>query len=125
MGEGPMWDPDEPGGVIGQAAEIMKRKGLTPIKLKAKEGLAAVNGTQMMSSLGAEACTRAANVRSAPDVAVSMSLEGPQRHGEGVSPSYSCNTPSCRAVPCCVASEGNVAARGNPSEIYRNHRVLW
>ena len=75
MGEGPMWDPDRTDGTIGAAAEIMARKGVTPIKLKAKEGLAMINGTQMIASLGAEACTRAANATVCADIAVAMSLE--------------------------------------------------
>jgi histidine ammonia-lyase len=42
MGEGLMWDP-----VTGEhvhAAEILKRNGLKPITLEAKEGLAMING---------------------------------------------------------------------------------
>ena len=50
MGEGPMWDPDT--GAIGEAAEILARKGLSPITLQAKEGLAMINGTQV-GALGA------------------------------------------------------------------------
>ena len=74
MGEGPMWDPDCED-VVGEAAEIMRRKKLKPIRLQAKEGLAMINGTQMIASLGAEACTRAANAAVCADIAVAMSLE--------------------------------------------------
>ena len=45
MGEGSMWDPDT--GTIGDAADILARKGLSPITLQAKEGLAMINGTQV------------------------------------------------------------------------------
>ena len=73
MGEGPMWDPAT--GEIGLASEIMKRQNCVPIKLKAKEGLAMINGTQMIASLGSEATTRAENATICADIAVAMSLE--------------------------------------------------
>ena len=72
MGEGLMWAPD---GSIGDASAILASVGLKPIKLGAKEGLAMINGTQLITSLGAEAVERAANVALCADVAVALSLE--------------------------------------------------
>jgi histidine ammonia-lyase len=39
----------------GEAKEILSTAGLKPIVLGAKEGLAMINGTQLIASLGAEA----------------------------------------------------------------------
>jgi len=74
MGEGEMWDPDAPGTRV-PAAELLARKGLEPVELAAKEGLAMINGTQMMSSLTAEAVTRAEDLVLTADVACALSVE--------------------------------------------------
>jgi len=73
MGEGRMWDPNT--GSIGDAAEVLKSKGLRPIVLGAKEGLALINGTQLITSLGAEALMRAENVARCADIACALTLE--------------------------------------------------
>ncbi len=73
IGEGKMWDPKT--GDIGNASEILKENGLTPIILGAKEGLAMINGTQLIASLGAEATERASNVSKCADVACALTLE--------------------------------------------------
>jgi len=73
MGEGKMWDPKT--GQIASAAEVLKANKLDPIKLGAKEGLALINGTQLITSLGAEAVERAANAANCADLVACMSLE--------------------------------------------------
>lgn len=50
MGEGEMWDPTLMKYL--PANEVLTRHGLEPIDLKAKEGLALINGTQFMTSIG-------------------------------------------------------------------------
>jgi histidine ammonia-lyase len=121
MGEGPMWDPDRTDGTIGAAAEIMARKGVTPIKLKAKEGLAMINGTQMIASLGAEACTRAANATVCADIAVAMSLEALKGTAKAFHPRIHATRP--HIGQSLVASRLRAMLQpGNPSEIYKNHR---
>ena len=74
IGEGPMWDPKNPG-VQGTAADILKANNIEPIILLAKEGLAMINGTQLIASLGSEAITRSENVARTADVACAMTLE--------------------------------------------------
>ena len=37
---------------LGEACEILKRNSLSPLTLQAKEGLALINGTQLITSLG-------------------------------------------------------------------------
>ena len=39
-------------GEILSGAEALKRAGLTPVSLEAKEGLALINGTQAMTGVG-------------------------------------------------------------------------
>eukprot|EP00923_Selenidium_pygospionis_P059720 GHVN01105157.1.p1 GENE.GHVN01105157.1~~GHVN01105157.1.p1 ORF type:complete len:612 (+),score=133.27 GHVN01105157.1:88-1923(+) len=73
MGEGQMWDPKT--GEVGEASEILKRCKIEPIELGAKEGLAMINGTQMIASLGSEAIERSANVAKCADVACAFTLE--------------------------------------------------
>lgn len=73
MGEGRMWDPKT--GDIKPAAEVLASNGLTPLKLGAKEGLALINGTQMMTAVGAEALHRADNVAMCADIAAALSVE--------------------------------------------------
>lgn len=79
MGEGPMWDKVVENGVerfvVGGAATVLAKHGLRPVQLGAKEGLAMINGTQLITCIGAEAVVRAENAAKCADVAVSLSLE--------------------------------------------------
>jgi histidine ammonia-lyase len=56
-------------------AEAMQAVGLAPIVLEAKEGLALINGTQYMASLGTLALIDAERLALVADVAGAMSLE--------------------------------------------------
>ena len=56
-------------------AEALRRAGLKPLPLAAKEGLALLNGTQAMTAVGALAMTRARRVAELADLAGAMSLE--------------------------------------------------
>ena len=55
--------------------EALRRAGLEPIALAAKEGLALLNGTQAMTAVGGLATARARRVAKLADVAGAMSLE--------------------------------------------------
>ena len=48
---------------------------MTPMDLEAKEGLALINGTQLITSLGAEAVERAGIVARQADVVAAFTLE--------------------------------------------------
>jgi histidine ammonia-lyase len=56
-------------------AEALRRAGLAPIVLAAKEGLALLNGTQAMTAVGALAVARAQRLVRLADLAGAMSLE--------------------------------------------------
>lgn len=55
--------------------EMLKHIGLHPIKLKEKEGLAIINGTQVMSGLGSLLISDASNFFDILDIAGALSLE--------------------------------------------------
>ncbi|MBC7231624.1 MAG: histidine ammonia-lyase [Chloroflexi bacterium] len=57
------------------AAEALERSGLKPIALEAKEGVALLNGTSLMTAIGCLACDRAWRLLQTADVAAAMSLE--------------------------------------------------
>ncbi|HYP21987.1 MAG TPA: histidine ammonia-lyase, partial [Actinomycetota bacterium] len=65
----------EVGGEVVSGAEALRRAGIEPLSLSYKEGLALVNGTEMMLALGILALDRAQSVARAADVAGAMSLE--------------------------------------------------
>jgi histidine ammonia-lyase len=55
--------------------EALRRAGITPLQLEAKEGLALLNGTQAMTAVGALALARAERLARTADAAGAMTLE--------------------------------------------------
>jgi histidine ammonia-lyase len=76
IGRGEVWD------AAGQdkraALEGLREQGLEPISLQAKDGLALINGTQLMSAYGAHVLERALLLRREADILAAMSLEALQ-----------------------------------------------
>ena len=72
LGEGKMWSPKTG---WGDASAVLKENGLTKMELGPKEGLALINGTQMVSSLGALAIQRAENIAKQADVIAALTLD--------------------------------------------------
>ena len=58
------------------SAVAFERAGLAPIELGAKEGLALINGTQVMTAIAALGILRAERLAAAADLIAAMSLEG-------------------------------------------------
>lgn len=72
LGEGDVsWN-----GTICPAREALEACGLKPFELEAKEGLALINGTQFMTSLGCLALSRAGRLLKTADIVGAMSVEG-------------------------------------------------
>jgi histidine ammonia-lyase len=65
----------EVNGRVVAASEALAAAGLKPIVLEAKEGLALLNGTQMMGAIGALACADASRLSRTASVAAAMSCE--------------------------------------------------
>ncbi len=72
MGLARCWRAD---GGTEASGEALQRAGLTPVILAAKEGLALINGTQMMTAYLTFTTSRAQSLMRQVDIAGSMSLE--------------------------------------------------
>ena len=56
-------------------AAVLKKKKVTPIALKAKEGLALINGTQVMTAVGALTVERLSGLAKLADIALALTLD--------------------------------------------------
>ncbi|CAK5082834.1 unnamed protein product [Meloidogyne enterolobii] len=72
LGEGQMWSPSTG---WAPACDVLKYNGLRPIELSYKEGLALINGTQLVSSIGSLAVVRAENLAKQADVIAALTLD--------------------------------------------------
>ncbi|GAB5519071.1 MAG: histidine ammonia-lyase [Rhodothermales bacterium] len=72
IGDGALWGAD---GTPQPAAEVLHAHGWTPLDLQPKDGLALINGTQLMSAYGAYLLHKAQALVRMADVLAAMSLE--------------------------------------------------
>lgn len=72
IGEGKMYSPTTG---WSNAKIVLEHNNLKPIELKAKEGIALINGTQLITSLGAEAVIIAQRIARQADVVSAITLE--------------------------------------------------
>ena len=82
IGEGEAWFD----GHLVSGAEALSRAGLEPLRLRAKEGLSLVNGTQFMAAFGALGVVRARRLAVAADIACALSVEALQGSRKAFSP---------------------------------------
>lgn len=92
IGEGKVFDPDDQDFLAARKAkrtevryprvvpvsEVLKKKGVKPLDLKAKEGLSMINGCQVMTAVGLLAAYEAKNLALLTDLAGAMTLEAMQ-----------------------------------------------
>jgi len=71
IGEGEVWHR----GARGPAAQALRAEGLAPLRPALKEGLALINGTQVMTALGLLAAHDAAVLLRTADIAAAMTLD--------------------------------------------------
>lgn len=64
------------GGVRMAASDALAEVGEAPLELAAKEGLALINGTEIMKATGSVVLARALNLSKAADVIAALSVEG-------------------------------------------------
>jgi histidine ammonia-lyase len=76
IGRGVVWDETRTRKI--PAGSMLKEKGIKPIDLQAKDGLALINGTQMMAAYGAYVLERTLVLQRAADLLAAMSLEALQ-----------------------------------------------
>ena len=74
IGEGEAWYDGQP----EPGASALRREGLTPITLAAKEGLALINGTQASTALLGLSLADAERLARAADISAAMSIDGLQ-----------------------------------------------
>jgi histidine ammonia-lyase len=71
IGEGEAWVDGE----LMPGADALRRVGLEPMRLRAKEGLSLINGTQFMAAFGALGVVRARRLAIATDIACAVAVE--------------------------------------------------
>ena len=76
IGRGEVWDKSLSARI--PAAAVLEAKGIKPISLQAKDGLALINGTQMMAAYGAYVLERTLGLQREADLLAAMSLEALQ-----------------------------------------------
>jgi histidine ammonia-lyase len=116
IGLGEFWDDDRRGHV--PAADVLRAHELPPVPLAAKDGLALINGTQLMAAYGAwilERCTRLVDHF---DLAAAMSLEALQ----GSLKPFDARIHAIRPHPGHGAVAANVRFLLRESEILESHR---
>jgi len=72
MGEGKMSSPKTG---WAEAKEVLAHYGLKPIRLEPKEGLALINGTQLITALGVEGLERAHAIAKQGDIVAALTIE--------------------------------------------------
>jgi len=116
IGYGEFWD--DSGTRAVPAADVLRARGLEPVELSAKDGLALINGTQFMSAYGAfvlEKCVRLVDLF---DLAAAMSLEALQGSIKPFDPRIH----AVRPHPGHGVVAANVRKLLEESEILESHR---
>ena len=106
------------GGERLPGAEALRRAGLAPITLKAKEGLALINGTCGMTGIGALALARAERLIKLADVAGAMTLEALR----GSQVPFDERLQMVRPHPGQAASARNLRLLLQDSEVMASHK---
>ncbi len=75
-GEGKVWIEENSKYVMYDAATVLKQHNLQPIKLKSKEGLALINGTQFMSAYGVYCLLKANHLIKVGNLIACVSIDG-------------------------------------------------
>jgi histidine ammonia-lyase len=101
-----------------KSSEVLGPKGIAPVVLEAKEGLALINGTQYMTSLGTLAVLEAERLCTVADVAGAMSLEALK----GSITPFDARLQAARPHPGQAAVAKNLRALLASSEIMESHK---
>lgn len=100
------------------AGDALRRAGLEPLELQAKEGIAMVNGTEGMLALGLLAEHDAARLLATADITAAMSVEA----ALGTDGPYAAEIQDLRPHPGQAASASNMRALLAGSPIIASHR---
>jgi len=116
IGRGEVWNETRDGKT--DAAEAMKMLGIEPIELKPKDGLALLNGTQLMAAYGAFVLERALVLQKEADILAAMSLEALQ----GSAAPFDQRIHQIRPHPGQLEVAANIRKLLEHSEIMDSHR---
>ncbi|MDP3273611.1 MAG: histidine ammonia-lyase [Deltaproteobacteria bacterium] len=104
-------------GTVYPGEEALSRAGIAPVELEAKEGLALINGTQLMCAIGTLALLDAESLAWHADLAGAMSLEAQQ----GSWRPFEARVVGVRPHPGALASAHNLRQFLSQSEIAESH----
>ena len=116
IGRGEVWNGDF--SAKEDAARAMRRVGLEPIALQAKDGLALINGTQLMAAYGAFVLERARILQTEADILAGMSLEALQ----GSAAPFDARIHAIRPHAGQITVAANIRRLLEHSEILDSHR---
>jgi histidine ammonia-lyase len=116
IGRGEVWNAGLSGKEPSLAA--LERKGIEPIGLQAKDGLALINGTQMMAAYAAFVLQRTLLLQREADLLAAMSLEALQ----GSAAPFDARIHELRPHPGQQAVAANIRKLLEGSEILASHR---
>uniref|UniRef100_A0A8C8CL96 Histidine ammonia-lyase n=1 Tax=Oncorhynchus tshawytscha TaxID=74940 RepID=A0A8C8CL96_ONCTS len=119
MGEGKMWSPKSG---WADAKYVLEAHGLKPISLKPKEGLALINGTQMITSLGAEAVERAQAIARQADIIAAITLEVLKGTSKAFDSDIHALRPHPGQIEVAMRFRALLDSDHHPSEIAESHR---
>ncbi|HET7429563.1 MAG TPA: histidine ammonia-lyase [Gaiellales bacterium] len=105
-------------GEVLPGGEALRRAGLEPEALAAKEGLALINGTQFMAAIGALVLARARRLVRIADAAAAQSVEAVRGSRTPFAPEIQ----ALRPHPGQIDSAANLYALLDSSEINESHR---
>lgn len=116
LGLGAFWDEAGKGTV--PALELLTQHGLEPVQLQPKDGLALINGTQLMAAYGAYLLEKSRHLVKVADVLAAMSLEALQ----GSIKPFDARIHDIRPHPGQQRVADNVRALLVDSQILESHR---
>ena len=95
----------------------LKKFDLQPVKLSAKEGLALINGTQMMTSFASYICIQAKKINKLADISAALSVEALR----GTDRAYDEKLHKLRPYPGQISTAKNIKLLIKNSEIRKSH----
>jgi histidine ammonia-lyase len=98
--------------------QALQSAGIEPVRLAAKEGLALINGTQLMTALGVMLVDDARNVLDVADIAGCLSLEA----FRGTNRAFDARVHSTRPHPGQIEAAARMRALTEGSEVMRSHK---
>lgn len=105
-------------GKLVSGAEALKNAGLEPITLSGKEGLALINGTQIMTAVGCISWYDTVNMMKAADIIAALSTEGLK----GTRTAFDLRVSEVRNYPGQMATSKNMLLLTQDSAIIASHK---